>query len=181
MGMQLMKKIGKHIWLVSKHKWLVFKYSIKLGIPFRGLVHDISKFSLEELGESIKYYDGKISPITGCKKDKGYSRAWLHHKGRNKHHEWYWVDLNTPDVAPVIPYKYVAEMICDKLSAGKIYKGSEWKQSSQYEYWSEERKKLIMNPKVDNLITEVFLQVRDNGIERTITKKNIKSLYIFYS
>ena len=78
--------IFKHLKLVFKHKWLVFKLSCKIGIPLRGLLHDLSKFSPEEFWESVKYYNGHGSPITSCKKENGYSRAWLHHKGRNKHH-----------------------------------------------------------------------------------------------
>lgn len=180
MSKNIVKNMIKHIRLVSKHKWLVFKFSCKLGMPFRGFMHDWSKFSLEEFWESVKYYDGKISPITRCKKDKGYSRAWLHHKGRNKHHDGYWVDLRAPEIAPVIPYKYVAEMICDKLSASITYNGENWTQSSEYEYWQIEKTKIILNPKVENFLTEVFTEVKDNGIEKTITKQNIKSLYKKY-
>lgn len=28
------------------------------------------------------------------REDKGYSAAWLHHKGRNKHHYEYWIDYS---------------------------------------------------------------------------------------
>lgn len=180
MEKNILKGMIKHFILVSKHKWLVFKFSLRLGIPLRGLLHDLSKFSLEEFGESIKYYDGKISAIVVCKKENGYSKAWLHHKGRNKHHDWYWVDLDTEEVAPVIPYKYMLEMICDKLSASITYNGKNWTQRSEYDYWMVERTKIIMNPKVDNFLTEVFTQVKDYGIDKTLTKQNIKGLYKKY-
>ena len=94
MQKNIISNFFKHIKLVSKHKWLVFKFSIRLGVPIRGLLHDLSKFSPEEFIESVKFYDGKVSPITRCKQKKGYSRAWLHHKGRNKHHTEYWVDFS---------------------------------------------------------------------------------------
>ena len=180
MNKNLIINIFKHTKLVIKHKWLVFKFSLKLGIPFRGLMHDLSKFSPEEFWESVKYYDGKITPITLCKKDKGYSLAWLHHKGRNKHHDTYWVDLSAPQVAPVIPYKYVVEMICDKLSASITYNGKDWNNSSEYDYWQIEKTRIIMNPKTEKFLTEVFTQVKNNGIKQTITKKNIKELYKKY-
>ena len=80
------KNIWKHFCLVNKHRWIVFKFSIKAGIPWRGLVHDLSKYSPTEFFESVKYYTGEKSPITVCRIQKGYSEAWLHHKGRNKHH-----------------------------------------------------------------------------------------------
>ena len=72
MSKNIVSNFFKHIKLVSKHKWLVFKFSVKLGIPFRGLMHDLSKFSYDEFWESVKYYDGKVSPITKCKKENGY-------------------------------------------------------------------------------------------------------------
>lgn len=180
MTKNMLKGMIKHFILVSKHKWLVFKFSIKLGIPIRGLLHDLSKFSIEEFGESMKYYDGKLSAIVVAKRKNGFSRAWLHHKGRNKHHEWYWVDLDSEEVAPVIPYKYVAEMICDKLSASITYGGKDWTTSSEYDYWMKERQKVIVNPKIDNFFCAVFTQVKDFGIDKTLNKKNIKDLYKKY-
>lgn len=32
--------------------------------------------------------------INAEREEKGYSSAWLHHKGRNKHHYEYWIDYN---------------------------------------------------------------------------------------
>ena len=177
MSKNIVSNFFKHIKLVSKHKWLVFKFSVKLGIPFRGLMHDLSKFSYDEFWESVKYYDGKVSPITKCKQENGYSKAWLHHKGRNKHHVQYWVDLGTKGVAPVIPYKYVVEMICDKLSASITYNGKNWTNSSEYEYWVKEKKRIIVNPKIENFLEEVFLNLRENGLEKILDKKYLKETY----
>ena len=177
MSKNIVSNFFKHIKLVSKHKWLVFKFSVKLGIPFRGLMHDLSKFSYDEFWESVKYYDGKVSPITKCKKENGYSKAWLHHKGRNKHHVQYWVDLGTKGVAPVIPYKYVVEMICDKLSASITYNGKNWTNSSEYEYWVKEKKRIIVNPKIENFLEEVFLNLKENGLEKILDKKYLKETY----
>ena len=148
MSKNIVSNFFKHIILISKHKWLVFKFSCKLGIPFRGFMHDWSKFSIDEFWEGVKYYDGTVSPITKCKQNEGYSKAWLHHKGRNKHHVQYWLDFGTKGVAPVIPYKYMAEMICDKMSASITYNGKNWTNSSQYEYWQKEKTRVIVNPKI---------------------------------
>ena len=112
------KNVIKHFKLITKHKWVVFKLCCKLRLFWRGLVHDLSKYSPTEFWESVKYYEGNRSPIVSCKQDKGYSESWLHHKGRNKHHSEYWVDMNAPEKTPIMPYKYTAEMICDKLAAG---------------------------------------------------------------
>lgn len=60
--------IFKHLNTVCTHKWVVFKLCCKAGIPFRGLVHDLSKFSPTEFWESVKYYQGTSSPIVAAKK-----------------------------------------------------------------------------------------------------------------
>ena len=176
----MMKNIFEHIKTVTKHRWIVFKLCCKVGIPWRGFVHDLSKFSPTEFNESIKFYIGTHSPIREAKAKNGYSEAWLYHQGRNKHHPQYWVDLNSPQVAPVIPYKYAVEAVCDELSAGMVYNGKNWKQSTQYDYWNKEKNQLIINPKTENFLTEVFLEVKDNGINKTLTKSNMKKLYKKY-
>ena len=180
MSTNIFKNAIKHIILVSKHKWLVFKFCCKIGMPIRGLRHDLSKFTPVEFFESIKYYNGKMSPIKLCKQDKGYSLSWLHHKGRNKHHDSYWVDLSAPQAAPVIPYKFVAEMLCDKLSASITYSGKDWTNSSEYDYWQIEKTKIILNPKVEKFLTAVITEIKDEGIDKVLTKKHLKEQYKKY-
>ena len=173
-----LKNFFGHLKTVLKHKWIVFKLSIKAGIPIRGLLHDLSKFSFIEFFESVKYYEGgKRSPLAKSKEIQGYSKAWLHHKGRNKHHLEYWFD-DTLVEQPIIPLKYMLELICDKLSASIVYEGEKWNNASELKYWLEkESNRIPMNPKIKSFITEVFTEVSENGIEKTITKKNLKKLY----
>lgn len=175
-----LRNIVKHFMVVTKHRWVVFKLCCKVGQPWRGFVHDLSKYSPAEFWEGVKYFNGHHSPITDCKKTEGYSKAWLHHKGRNKHHTDYWVDLSAPDKTPIIPYKYVAEMLCDKLAAGIIYKGKDWTKEYELEYWLNERDRTLVNDQVEQLITEVFTQVSKDGIDKVLTKKNVKELYAKY-
>lgn len=173
----MLKNAVKHTVLVMKHKWYVFIFCCKIGMPFRGFMHDWSKFSPTEFFESIKYYNGKKTPISICRENNGFSKAWLHHKGRNKHHSEYWLDLRAPIQTPIIPYKYVAEMICDKLSASKVYNGKEWTNRSELDYWNIEKTKDRVNKHVEEMLTETFEQVAKNGINKTLTRKNIKALY----
>ena len=130
--------------------------------------------------ESVKYYQGNRSPIPAARDEKGFSEAWLHHKGRNKHHLEYWIDLRSKEYAAVVPYKYLAEMACDKMAASKVYNGKKWTNSSLIDYWMREKAISIVNPKVDNFLTTLFEQVRDEGLEKTYTKKNFKELYKKY-
>ena len=169
--------VFRHIKTVMIHKFYVFIFACKAGIPFRGLVHDISKFSPSEFFESVKYYQGNGSPISAAKKENGYSKAWLHHKGRNKHHWQYWYDSQTYDKTPIIPYKYTVEMICDTLAAGKTYKGTNWKKDYQLSYWQKERKTVKMNECIQNVLTEVYTQVASEGINKTINRHNLKEIY----
>ncbi|MCI8641287.1 MAG: catalase [Clostridia bacterium] len=178
-----LKNVIKHFSVIIRHKWVVFKLCCRVGIPWRGFVHDLSKFSPTEFWESVKYFNGKHSPIIDCKRDKGYSEAWLHHKGRNKHHSDYWIDLNGPDgkpILPIIPYPYIAEMLCDKLAAGIIYEGKKWTKEFELEYWLNERKNIMVNNQIKELITDFPTQVSKEGIKKVLTKRNVKSLYKKY-
>lgn len=117
-----MMKFFKHLKTVLIHKWYVFIYMCRCGYIFRGIMHDMSKFSWTEFSESVKYYNGKKSPIDECKQQNGYSLAWLHHRGRNKHHYEYWVDYLDDGGIPIeMPRKYAIELICDWIAAGRAY------------------------------------------------------------
>ena len=174
------KNAVKHLKLITHHRWVVFKLCCKIGEPWRGFWHDISKYSPTEFMESMKYYIGTHSPITEARKDKGYSDAWLHHKGRNRHHSEYWVDDRAPDPTPIIPYKYAAEMVCDKLAAGIIYEGENWTKEYELKYWEKEKAQVKMNDKMKDFITDILEQVAENGIDKTLKKKNIKAAYKKY-
>ena len=174
------KNILMHFHLVNRHRFMVFKLCCKAGIPFRGLVHDLSKYSLTEFIESAEYYNGKRSPISICREKNGYSKAWLHHKGRNKHHFEYWVDFTAPNKTPIIPYKYTVEMICDNLAAGLTYKKKEWYPGYQLEYFNNRKDKEYINEKIVKVLEETYKQVAEKGIKEVITKNNLKKIYNKY-
>ena len=172
------KRFFGHLKTISIHKYYVFKYACKAGIPLQGLTHDLSKFSYIEFSEGVKYYtDGKKSPISTCKKLNGYSKAWLHHKGRNKHHFEYWYDFNTPDNTPIIPYKYVVEMICDTLAASKTYYGKNWTPKVQLDYFNNRKDLKYLNVNIKNMLLEVYQEMIDKNINEVINKKHLKALY----
>ena len=98
------KNVVEHFCTITKHRWVVFKLCTKVGEPWRGLVHDLSKYSPTEFWEGVKYFNGHHSPITDYP----------------------------------------------------------------------------LNENVKKVITEVLEQVSKNGIDSTLTKKNIKSLYKKY-
>lgn len=173
----MIKNLVLHFNLINKHRFKVFKLCCKAGIPFRGLVHDLSKYCPTEFFESVKYYNGTYSPISNCKKENGYSNAWLHHKGRNKHHHEYWYDYAAPEKTPIIPYKYTVEMICDTLAAGMTYQGKNWTKDYQLKYYLEDRKRKNINLKIDKILLEVYNMVAENGIDNVINSKTLKMIY----
>ena len=176
----MLRKIWLHFKLITKHRWCVFKLACKAGIPFRGFVHDLSKYSFTEFFESAKYYQGNRSPITIARMEKGYSEAWLHHKGRNKHHIEYWYDWNAKET-PVIPYRYAVEMLCDHIAAGIVYKGKNWTKEYPLEYWNNiETGRNFYNLKTEKFLTVVKEQIAKDGLEKVMNKKNLKEQYEKY-
>ena len=132
------QKFFGHLKTVTKHKYWVWYYMHKCGHGWRGLWHDMSKFSPVEFFESVKYYSGTRSPIDACKEDKGISMAWMHHKGRNPHHYEHWVDNFDKGGEPKeMPWKYKVEMICDYLAAGRAYMGKNFSYKAEYEWWQK--------------------------------------------
>ena len=177
-----LKNIVKHFKLITHHKCLVFKLCLMIGEPWRGFMHDWSKYSPTEFWEGVKYFQGTYSPIRNCKKENGYSKAWLHHKGRNKHHAEYWFDNTAPQKTPIIPYKYAVEMVCDKLAAGMAYQGKKLTKEYELEYWNNrERKNMFINENIDKFVTDVLTQIADKGVnKKVLNKKNMKATYEKY-
>lgn len=165
-----LKKIVKHFKLITYHKWIVFKLCCKIGEPWRGFMHDFSKYSPTEFWESAKYYVGDHSPIIEAKKDKGYSEAWLHHKGRNKHHWEFWVDFTRKGViAAKMPNRYVVEMFCDRVAASLIYRGKDYKDSDPIDYYNGGKDSYIMHPQTRELLESLLIYLKENGLDKTVS------------
>ena len=178
--MNIVVKTWKHFCLVNKHRWTVFKLCCKVGLPWRGFVHDISKYSPTEFWESVKYFNGQKSPISQCRANRGYSLAWIHHKGRNKHHFEYWEDVSQRGRIPVqIPYEYAVESICDKVAAGMVYRGKDWTPKEVYEYWERKEKNspIQKNSKSVAFVDTVLRKIADEGIDAGLNKKYLKEIY----
>ena len=159
--MNFLTKTAKHFNKIITHKRWVMHYARKAGITWRGLKHDLSKFSPVEFWESVKYYQGNRSPIDACKEANGYSEAWLHHRGRNRHHYEYWTDNYDNGGMPLImPYEDAVELICDYLAAGRAYMGPNFTYSAEYDWWKAKKAKPIMMHDITKLfITDVLRQL----------------------
>ena len=139
-----MIKALAHFHTITKHKILVMKECFRVGLYRQGLLHDLSKYSPTEFRVGCKYYQGTRSPNNAEREDKGYSSAWLHHKGRNKHHYEYWIDYSLDGkhvlAGMKMPVRYVVEMFLDRIAASKVYKGDKYKDSDPIEVLHEREK-----------------------------------------
>ena len=138
--MNICQKFTGHLTTVIKHRREVRKLCFKCGLYWQGLTHDLSKYSPVEFFNGVKYYTGTASPHFGERKTKGYSEAWLHHKGHNKHHAEYWHDIvNGSTQAINVPEKYFVEMMCDRIAACKIYLKDKYTKSAAWEYYLDHK------------------------------------------
>lgn len=162
--------------MVNKHRFYVFCYCTRCGQFWRGLTHDLSKYSFTEFWEGVKYYNGKFSPIASCRKEKGYSLAWLHHKGHNKHHYLYWIDPQNKRQMNM-PYKYAVEFICDHIAATKCYSGKDYKDEMILEYFLKHEKTKIPNEEMVAFYEKVFTDLKNYGKKKVLNKKYLKTNY----
>ena len=128
--------IKGHFETITRHKLLVMKYCFACGLYEQGLAHDLSKYSPTEFIPGCIYYQGDHSPNEAEREAKGYTSAWLHHKGRNKHHLEYWIDYSTTKAGLTgmkIPLRYVCEMVCDRVAASQIYLGDKYTDAARLE------------------------------------------------
>ena len=168
--------IFRHFFLILGHKWKVFIHCAKCGLIWRGIVHDLSKFSPTEFFESVKYFRGYRSPIGVCREEKGYSEAWLHHKGRNRHHIEYWLDPDCRE-QPLMPYQFAVECFCDKLSATKVYKGKSYDETMPLAHWEKYGRKVPANPKTIAFFDRAFHDLAEHGEKFVLNKKYMKKTY----
>lgn len=167
----------KHFKTITKHRHAVIKHCAKAGILCQGLRHDLSKYSPAEFLPGAHYYIGTRSPNEGEREDKGYSLAWIHHKGRNKHHFEYWTDYNikTKKVEPVeMPLRYVAEMFCDRVAASKIYNGDKYTDQFPLEYFMRAKGRRVIHPKTSDLLETLLTELSQKGEDYTF--KHIKGM-----
>ena len=159
-----------HLHTVNRHRRLVRQHCFKAGIPLQGLVHDLSKYHPTEFLSGVKYYSGKHSPNVEEREEYGYSRAWLHHKGRNKHHFEYWFDNSTKafEMVPVeMPLKYIKEMFCDRVAASKIYHGDDYTDATSLKYFSMFDYSKLMAPNTYATLKMLLEMLAEEGEDAT--------------
>ena len=179
----IIKNFTGHLKTILHHRHLVMYHCFKAGIFRHGLTHDLSKFSPTEFLPSVLYYQGNRSPNEREREVNGYSKAWMHHKGRNRHHFEYWTDYNpqTRRLEPVpMPDDYIIEMFCDRISASKTYNGKNYNTSCPLEYYMRGKTSRLIEKSTARKIELLLRMLAEKGedytfryIRRIVRKKNI--------
>lgn len=178
--MNKLKNGWNHFQTITEHKWLVMQGCFRVGLYRQGILHDLSKYTPEEFRTGVLYFQGNRSPNAAEKEAVGYSRAWLHHKGRNKHHFEYWIDFSPVPgeglIGVKMPRRYVAEMFIDRISAGKIYKKEAFDRSSPLQYFLNGKNQCLMHPDTAEMLEKLLRMYKDKG--EAYTFRYIKKVFL---
>ncbi len=155
-----------HFRTITKHRHRVIAHCFRAGIPWQGLLHDLSKYSPTEFFAGARNYQGNRSPNERERELYGYSVAWLHHKGRNRHHFEYWCDINpaTKRYEPVkMPLRFVIEMFCDRVAASKIYQGKNYTDRHPLEYFLRGKETREIHPETSDFLEKLLTMLAEQG------------------
>lgn len=163
-------KAWQHFKTITWHRWLVRQGCFRVGLYWQGLIHDLSKYSPTEFCSGARYFQGTRSPNTAEREAKGYSEAWIHHKGRNRHHYEYWTDLSLTtrryESVPM-PRKYLVEMVMDRRAACMVYQGENYTSGSALEYLERSLERQFMHEQTLRQLRHILTMLRDKGEAET--------------
>ena len=162
----------KHFVTITHHRILVLEGCCRVGLYWQGLTHDLSKYSPTEFWQGARFYQGNRSPNTAEREQNGYSLAWMHHKGRNRHHYEYWTDMDrtTKNYASMpMPRKYLVEMVMDRRAACMTYQGKAYTDGSAYTYFAKSRERELMHPQTRQELEYILVMLRDRGEKATFS------------
>ncbi|MCR5508046.1 MAG: DUF5662 family protein [Lachnospiraceae bacterium] len=160
-------KVIEHFRTIGAHRRLVRAGCFAVGLYFQGLTHDLSKYSPDEFIVGAKYYQGFRSPNNAEREDVGYSSAWLHHKGRNKHHYEYWMDYSSREGEGIIPARmpdrYIVEMFMDRIAASKTYNRGHYTDDMPLEYYNSGSPGRFMEEYTRLLLEKLLTMLAESG------------------
>ena len=162
--------IRGHFDTITHHKLLVMKYCFACGLYRQGLAHDLSKYSPTEFIPGCIYYQGDHSPNEAERQAKGYTAAWLHHKGRNKHHLEYWIDYGGGKTRPgggKDTPRGTCERVRGPVGASPSQLGGRGTHAPARGDYQRSRDHYLMHPASRAMLEKLLKMVRDKGQERT--------------
>ena len=165
-------KAWQHFRTITYHRWLVRQGCFKIGLYWQGLTHDLSKYTPTEFMVGAKYFQGNRSPNGAERDEKGYSEAWIHHKGRNRHHFEYWNDLNRQtkryESVPM-PRRYIAESVMDRIAASRVYEGEKYTDASSLNYLERSLDGTLMHPQTYREMRYLLTMLKEKGEKETFS------------
>lgn len=182
--MNWLERFKGHLSTINHHKIMVMKYCFRAGLYKQGFLHDLSKYAPSEFIPGVRYYQGYRSPNNAQREAEGCSTAWLHHKGRNKHHYEYWIDYakdkegNIELAGMKMPINYVIEMFCDRVAASKIYNKNKYTDRDSLDYFLQGRGHYIIHKDTEALLYKMLKMLAEKGEDYTFEyiKNNLKGL-----
>jgi hypothetical protein len=151
---------------------MVMEGCFRVGLIKQGLLHDLSKYMPSEFMVGAKYYQGTQSPNNAEREDIGYSSAWLHHKGRNKHHYEYWMDYSAHVSGGIIPAKmpekYVVEMFIDRVAASKNYNKGHYTDDMPLKYYLSGNPGQFMHEDTKEMLEMLLNMLAQQGEAKTM-------------
>ena len=163
-------KAWKHFKTITKHRLIVMAGCFRVGLVWQGLTHDLSKYSFTEFWHGAKYFQGVRSPNAAEREEKGYSEAWMHHKGRNRHHYEYWTDMSRETLnyeSVPMPRRYMAEQIMDRRAACIVYQGEDYTSASPLDYFMKSRERELMHPETCRQLGYILTMLAEKGEKET--------------
>lgn len=169
----------KHLHTINKHRRGVISNARHVGLFWHSLKHDLSKYSCKEFWPSVKYYTGTDTPIIEERKvNSGFSYICNHHAKRNKHHWQFWTDFcNGNIIVKTMPYKYALEMVCDMISASRVYNGKNFDRSKPINYFLKKVRHYYMTKASVEFVTWC-LSTYEKSEWKELNKKNSKTKYL---
>ena len=166
----MVKQLWGHFSTITRHRHAVIAHCFRAGLPLQGLKHDLSKYSPTEFLQGVRYYQGTRSPNEQERAELGYSLAWMHHKGRNRHHFEYWCDYDpvTRLMTPVkMPLRFVIEMFCDRVAASKIYNGVNYTDDMPLAYFMKGKATRSIHPETSQFLERLLRMLSRRGEDYT--------------
>lgn len=164
--------LWQHFKTITKHRFQVMEGCFRVGLYRQGLIHDLSKYSPTEFLNGAKFYQGNRSPNTAEREHKGYSEAWMHHKGRNRHHYEYWTDISLETrqyESLAMPRKYLIEMVMDRRAACMTYQGKNYTDSAPLIYFRKSMERNRMHPQTRQELDYLLEMLAQQGEKRTFS------------
>jgi hypothetical protein len=171
----------KYLKYVIRHKWYVFKACFKMGIIWRGIIHDLSKFRPSEFIPYARFFYGNGNNIKSRRDNSGFYKpydtgdrnfdfAWLLHQKRNKHHwQWWILPLDDGGIKKIeMDIIDVKEMIADWIGAGMAISG----RKDPWDWYIVNNNKIQLNEKTKIIVEKVLeeIHIHDNVNKKEFSK-----------